>query len=390
MPTVAMGVRTVMGFLSKTASSLPFCSSTVRMMPGAAASVSMSVFSRSSSASPPTTTTALLPGPVEILSPASTAMPTAASLPFTVTLPCSRRMPDTEGAPPPKPVAHETRPPSVDAPSAPVAANLRKYRRRSLQSRICLPPLKDDVPDAMAQPEPAPLELGFGARGRAFREARRRVAQRRSPGEHGEHVMRVVLPIRRHVQHAPRGQAARGERREIGLDEAALVMPQLRPRIGEEHVDGRERTGRDHVAHHLDRVVLHDADVGETQLPDVPEQAADAGCMHLDREVVAPRRLGRDARSGFSHARPDLHDDRRLPPEQRAEIQRLRRERDAEARHELGMRALLRRRKTALAQDVAADRSGYQGDGKCGGESANYRGCGRFDRRPGASYSDRP
>jgi hypothetical protein len=73
---------------------------------------------------------------------------------------------------------------------------------------------------------------------------------------------------------------------EIGLDQPALMVALLRPRVGEEHVDARERARRDHLAHHLHRVVLHHAHVGAAVLLDLLEQAAHARRVHLDGEVV--------------------------------------------------------------------------------------------------------
>ena len=54
-------------------------------------------------------------------------------------------------------------------------------------------------------------------------------------------------------------------------------------------MDAGQRSGWDHVAHHLHRVVLDHPQVGKFAGGDLLEQAADARRMHLDAEVVVLR-----------------------------------------------------------------------------------------------------
>ena len=56
----------------------------------------------------------------------------------------------------------------------------------------------------------------------------------------------------------------------------------------------------------LDRIVLDDAHVGEPLCIDLLEQAADAGGMHFDAEVIVLRVRRGDAGGRFAHAETDL------------------------------------------------------------------------------------
>ena len=52
---------------------------------------------------------------------------------------------------------------------------------------------------------------------------------------------------------------------------------------------GAEAAGSDHVVQHFDRVVLNDAHVGQRVGLDQPQQAADAGRVHFDPEIIVMR-----------------------------------------------------------------------------------------------------
>ena len=73
-----------------------------------------------------------------------------------------------------------------------------------------------------------------------------------------------------------------GQPRHIGgLDEAALVVAQFVPRVGEEDVDTVQAGGSQVVLDHLKCVVLHDADVVNGRLLHAFEQSTHARFMHL-------------------------------------------------------------------------------------------------------------
>ena len=137
------------------------------------------------------------------------------------------------------------------------------------------------------------------------------------------------------------------------LQQAALVVPLLRPGIGKKDVDAREGLHRNHLRNDLGRIVLDDAHVGDPALVDQLEQAAYARSVHLHgKEVVLGHRL-RDGGCRLAHAEADLQDPRGLAAEDEIEIERRRREGNAETRQQRFARALLRRRESALAQHEA-------------------------------------
>ena len=107
--------------------------------------------------------------------------------------------------------------------------------------------------------------------------------------------------------HVAAGGDARGQQaHQRRLDQAALVVALLVPRVGEEDVHAVQAGGRDHVLQHLHGVVLDDAQVGQLLLADGLEQRAHAGFMHLaaDEQRVGHQR--RDVRRGVAHAEADL------------------------------------------------------------------------------------
>ena len=80
--------------------------------------------------------------------------------------------------------------------------------------------------------------------------------------EHLKCVLRVVLPVGGEMQVTVRREAARKQANERRLQQPSLVVPFLRPRIREVNMDTRQRFRRNHVAHDIDRVVMHDTNVG--------------------------------------------------------------------------------------------------------------------------------
>jgi hypothetical protein len=123
----------------------------------------------------------------------------------------------------------------------------------------------------------------------------------------------------------------------------------------EEH-DRRERSGRDHVAKHLDRIVAHHAHVREPRLAHLLEKASHTRRMDLDREVVGAGILGGDSRRRLAHSGAHFHHHGRMAAERPVEVHGLRLIGDSEARQELRIGALLPGRKPSLAKDIAADR----------------------------------
>src|SRR5687768_7561419 len=91
--------------------------------------------------------------------------------------------------------------------------------------------------DRMTQALAARLELGE----RLGEKAPVRFLECRFTREDLAHPLGILRPVGGRVQDAAGGELARGERGEAGLHEAALVVALLRPRVGKEEVDRRER-----------------------------------------------------------------------------------------------------------------------------------------------------
>ena len=84
------------------------------------------------------------------------------------------------------------------------------------------------------------------------------------------------------------------------------MMALLGPGVGKKYMDAGQAGRRDHVRDNVHRVVLDDADIGQSLRFDQPQQSADTRRMHFDAEVVVLRMVGRDPRSGFPHAETDF------------------------------------------------------------------------------------
>jgi hypothetical protein len=120
-------------------------------------------------------------------------------------------------------------------------------------------------------------------------------------------------------------------------------------------VDAAQARSRDQVLDHLDRVVLHDAQVAELASLDHAQQAAHSRGVHLDAEVVDLRIRSRDLRRRVAHAESDLQHHRRVAPEHMRKIERCGLERYAVAWKQALVRGALRIRHAALAQHIASN-----------------------------------
>src|SRR5258708_6527827 len=237
MPIEALAALIATGFFENTERSLPVVISISESTPSRPP-ISIVVCERMRNASLPTTITAWLNFPVAMRSPRFTGVPMRAGRPFTSAEP-SRRF--TPGGRSPLASAREIPPLAPAAPNAPLAISMRNIRLR----RACIDdmsgPGEEKVPHRVAEIEAAALELGL----RAPRGARcisvGAVAQSLRGTQHGEHMLGIVLPIRGHMQEAVRGEPRGGQRGEFRRHHAALVVAFLRPGIGKEGVDRRER-----------------------------------------------------------------------------------------------------------------------------------------------------
>ena len=235
---------------------------------------------------------------------------------------------------------------------------MRRAERIVRRSAGALP--ENQIPDAVPEPQAAPLEL----RDRPVVGARCVIGggifECGIGAEHFEHLLRVFLPVGRAVQISAGLQARCEQRDERRLDQPALVMAGLVPRIREEDVHAVEAGRREHVLEHFDRVVLDDADVREILLADQFQQRADTRLVHFDAEEVVVRAMRGDFRGRCAHSEADFEDARRSAAEYGVPVGRFRRVRHDEARAELVERAALAGRHAAGAGDETADAATVQ------------------------------
>ena len=138
--------------------------------------------------------------------------------------------------------------------------------------------------------------------------------------QHIQDLLGIGLPVGRAVQGAAGLEAGRQFGDQRGLDQAALVVFFLVPRIGEKNVDAVEQRGAafgQHVVHHLDRVMLQDADVAELLRLDAFEQRSHAGRVNFAAEEIFLRHQCRNVGGGFAHAKTDLQNGRGVAAKQR-------------------------------------------------------------------------
>ena len=207
----------------------------------------------------------------------------------------------------------------------------------------------------MAQLQAAVFKLGQRTVGRLRRIAVGAVLQLRLGTEHFQHLHGVIFPVGGAMQIAARRQALGKLLHERRLDQAALVMARLVPRVGEKHMDAGQRIGGDHVRQHLHRIVLQQAQVGQRLFSDQFQQAAHARRMHFDADEILVRHGLGDMRGGGTHAEADFQDHRRLAAKHLFEVQRLLAERQQELRPQRLERTRLRDRQAACAGDETAD-----------------------------------
>ncbi len=79
----------------------------------------------------------------------------------------------------------------------------------------------------------------------------------------------VMFPIRRELQLAVRAEKICEQRRELGVDQPALVVFRLRPRIRKEDHHAVQRVRTEHAREHEARVSLDDANILELRGVDI-------------------------------------------------------------------------------------------------------------------------
>ena len=141
--------------------------------------------------------------------------------------------------------------------------------------------------------------------------------------EHFAHLLGVGRPISSKAQCSVRCDDARKQFDEWRLNQSSLVMPLLRPRIGKEYVDERDRRRPQLLLQHIDGIVIHDAQVSQAGCVRAEQHTSHTWTMHLNADAVVVRVRLRETEQRFARAEPDLEHARRGAAEQRIEIKRL-------------------------------------------------------------------
>ena len=148
----------------------------------------------------------------------------------------------------------------------------------------------------------------------------------------------------------PSRSGARGDRRELRRDEAALGVLGLVPRVGEEHPQLRDGCRWQQVLEHLGRVRLDEAEVAHAGAVGVEHRAGEAGAEDLDGEEVEVGTGCRGVDDRVPLPRADLDHERRGASPDRGGIDRRVRDGCSSPRR----RAARRSRRAARARSTRA------------------------------------
>ncbi len=98
-------------------------------------------------------------------------------------------------------------------------------------------------------------------------------------------------------------------------------MALLGPRIGEKHQHRVQAVGGDRVAQHLHGVAANHSHIAEIGRRDGRQQPSDSGLVDVHPQIVALRVGARQGHQGLAVAETNFHDPRRVPREDRVQVQ---------------------------------------------------------------------
>ena len=133
------------------------------------------------------------------------------------------------------------------------------------------------------------------------------------------------------------------------LDQPALVVARLVPRVGKEDMHAVQRVCADHVAQYLYGIMLHDADIVQLFQINQLEKVAHAWRVYFQRQIVVFGMRLRDGRRAVAHAESDFQYDGSGAAEGLREIERAGDVGDSVARLQVVDCALLRNRDAPLS-----------------------------------------
>lgn len=140
--------------------------------------------------------------------------------------------------------------------------------------------------------------------------------------EHLKHVFRIRLPVRCQPEISVWPERAYQQFSERGLDQTALVVPLLGPRIRKEDVDACKAARRDLVRQHFNRVVGDDLQVRKSLSLGSHQQVSDSCAMDFHSEAVDAGMRGCESRQCIAGSETDFEQARGVAPECRIQVQR--------------------------------------------------------------------
>ena len=205
---------------------------------------------------------------------------------------------------------------SCAAPCVPAPCGWRTCRSAALEG---------EIPYIMPQALAALLEACGCALGwpRHKGSVLRKIPQVTVRAQYRERSVRVGLPVSGKTQHTTGAQPVGNQLDEGRLYQAAFVVSLFRPRVGKQDQDFVQSLRCNLVCQNFNCIVADDPDMGQLALLQTQQQAADAGPMNLDAQVVAfrvDRCLGSEI---VAVAETDLERDGGAAAEERIEIQKV-------------------------------------------------------------------
>ena len=165
------------------------------------------------------------------------------------------------------------------------------------------------------------LETGNRSPSLGRSEAFEPVLEEMFPFEDFQSVAGVALPIGDEIDVSPRPEFPREGLQKTGLEESALVMLLLRPRVGKEDMDPLEASFGDHLPGDLLGISFDDPYISEAPFVDYTQEISNPRFEDLDSEIIDIGSILGDPGGCRPVAETDLEDHRIPVSEKDGEIE---------------------------------------------------------------------
>ena len=182
-----------------------------------------------------------------------------------------------------------------------------------------------------------------------------RALEKIRPGHDFVNMLGVIFPVGSNIERATSDQTIRNQVNKRRLHNPSLAVTFLRPRVWKVQVHPRQRLPGNLMLKHFDSIVDDQPQIVQIRVSGLQETAAHAGFMNVNTQKIhawIPAGLF-DERIAI--AKTDFQSRRMQGFENLVEIQRLGMEFQAEIRHQLDQRPLLRRREPSVPSHKAPD-----------------------------------